>query len=59
MNSIEEKNAAKPERKFESISDFFQNATEAQKREVFLSILARANEAQRKVIEQARGSCHD
>ncbi|WP_019676045.1 hypothetical protein [Arsukibacterium perlucidum] len=37
---------------FASISDFFQNATEAQKREVFLSILARANKAQRKVMEQ-------
>lgn len=35
MTSIEENNAAKPERKFESISDFFQYATEAQKREPF------------------------
>lgn len=38
---------------FECISDFFRNATEAQKREVFLSVLQQANNAQRKVMEQS------
>ena len=38
---------------FDSISDFFRNATEAQKREVFLSVLQQANNAQRKVMEQS------
>lgn len=56
MTSIEENNAAKPERKFESISDFFQYATEAQKREVFLTVLQQANNAQRKVMEQSTQS---
>ncbi|MGI5309318.1 hypothetical protein [Rheinheimera sp. WS51] len=38
---------------FKSISDFFRNATEAQKRDVFLSVLKQANNAQRKVMEQS------
>jgi hypothetical protein len=41
---------------FGSISDFFRYATEAQKREVFLSILQQANDAQRKVMEQSAKS---
>lgn len=38
---------------YNSISDFFRNATATQKKEVFLSTLAEANRAQRKVMEQA------
>ncbi|GGW49049.1 MULTISPECIES: hypothetical protein [Alishewanella] len=41
---------------FGSISDFFRNATEAQKREVFLAVLQQANNAQRKVMEQSTQS---
>ena len=41
---------------FESISDFFRTATEAQKKEVFLSALKQANNAQRKVMEQSAQS---
>lgn len=41
---------------FGSISDFFRYATEAQKREVFLSVLQQANNAQRKVMEQSTQS---
>jgi hypothetical protein len=41
---------------FKCISDFFSNATEAQKREVFLSVLQQANNAQRKVMEQSAKS---
>ncbi|WP_161796360.1 hypothetical protein [Arsukibacterium ikkense] len=36
-----------------SISDFFRNASESQKKEVFLSTLARANKAQREVMEKS------
>ncbi len=42
-----------PNAGFASISDFFRNATEAQKREVFLFVLQQANNAQRKVMEQS------
>lgn len=38
---------------FASISDFFRNASQSQKKEVFLSVLKQANNAQRKVMEQS------
>jgi hypothetical protein len=41
---------------FGAISDFFCYATEVQKREVFLSVLQQANNAQRKVMEQSAKS---
>ncbi|GAA0553656.1 hypothetical protein GCM10009098_21760 [Rheinheimera aquimaris] len=42
-----------PNAGFASISDFFRNATHSQKKEVFLSVLQQANNAQRKVMEQS------
>ncbi|MEE2000033.1 hypothetical protein QWY20_01095 [Alkalimonas sp. MEB108] len=56
MNNTGEENTVTTERKFESISDFFLNATEEQKRKVFLSVLQQANNAQRKVMEQSAQS---
>lgn len=56
MNNTDEENTVATERKFESISDFFLNATEDQKRKVFLSVLQQANTAQRKVMEQSAQS---
>lgn len=45
-----------PNAGFSSISDFFRNATHSQKKEVFLSVLQQANNAQRKVMEQSAQS---
>jgi len=45
-----------PNAGFASISDFFRNATHSQKKEIFLSVLQQANNAQRKVMEQSAKS---
>lgn len=41
-------------RKFEGLSDFFRNATDEEKREVYLEVINKANEMQRKIIEEAK-----
>jgi len=41
-------------RQFEGLSDFFRNATEEEKREVYLEVIEKANEEQLKVIERAK-----
>lgn len=41
-------------RKFEGLSDFFRNATDEEKREVYLEVMQKANEEQLKIIEQAK-----
>lgn len=40
-------------RKFEGLSDFFRNATDEEKREVYVEVIERANEEQLKIIEKA------
>ena len=42
-----------PNAGFASISDFFRNATQSQKKEVFLSVLQQANKAQREVMDKS------
>lgn len=39
---------------FESLSDFFRNATDEEKREVYLEVIEKANEEQLKTIEKAK-----
>lgn len=39
-------------RQFEGLSDFFRNATDEEKREVYLEVIEKANEEQLKVIEK-------
>lgn len=41
-------------RKFEGLSDFFRNATDEEKREVYLEVIQKANEEQLKIIEKAK-----
>ncbi|WP_391559720.1 hypothetical protein [Robertmurraya sp.] len=41
-------------RKFEGLSDFFRNATDEEKREVYLEVMQKANEEQLKIIEKAK-----
>jgi len=41
-------------RKFEGLSDFFRNATDEEKREVYLEVIKKANEEQLKIIEKAK-----
>ena len=41
-------------RKFESLSDFFRNATDEEKKEVYLEVIEKANEEQLKTIEKAK-----
>lgn len=41
-------------RKFEGLSDFFRNATDEEKREVYLEVMEKANEEQLKIIEKAK-----
>lgn len=41
-------------RKFEGLSDFFRNATEEEKIEVYLEVIEKANEEQLKTIEKAK-----
>ncbi len=41
-------------RKFEGLSDFFRNATDEEKREVYLEVIEKANEEQIKTIEKAK-----
>ena len=41
-------------RQFEGLSDFFRNATEEEKREVYLEVIEKANQEQLKVIEKAK-----
>lgn len=41
-------------RKFEGLSDFFTNATDEEKREIYSEVIQKANEEQLKVIEQAK-----
>lgn len=41
-------------RKFEGLSDFFRNATDEEKKEVYLEVIQKANEEQLKIIEKAK-----
>lgn len=41
-------------RKFEGLSDFFRNATDEEKREVYLEVMQKASEEQLKIIEKAK-----
>lgn len=41
-------------RKFEGLSDFFRNATDEEKRKVYLEVIQKANEEQLKIIEKAK-----
>lgn len=41
-------------RKFEGLSDFFRNATDEERREVYLEVIQKANEMQNKVIEEVK-----
>lgn len=41
-------------RKFEGLSDFFRNATDEEKQEVYSEVIEKANQEQLKVIEQAK-----
>ena len=41
-------------RKFEGLSDFFRNATDEEKREVYLEVIEKANEEQLKTIEKSK-----
>jgi len=41
-------------RKFEGLSDFFRNATEEEKQEVYSEVIEKANQEQLKVIEKAK-----
>ena len=41
-------------RKFEGLSDFFRNATDKEKQEVYSEVIEKANQEQLKVIEQAK-----
>ncbi len=41
-------------RKFEGLSDFFRNATDEEKREVYLEVMEKASEEQLKIIEKAK-----
>ena len=40
-------------RQFKSFSDFVQNATDEEKREVFMTVIDKANAEQRAVVENA------
>lgn len=39
-------------RKFEGLSDFFHNATPEERQEVYAEVLRKANEEQRKILEE-------
>lgn len=41
-------------RKFEGLSDFFHNATNEEKREIYAEVMKKATEEQLKIIEQAK-----
>lgn len=41
-------------RQFEGLSDFFLNATEEEKREVYSEVIEKANQEQLKVVEKAK-----
>ena len=41
-------------RQFEGLSDFFRNATDEEKQEVYSEVIEKANQEQLKVIEKAK-----
>ena len=41
-------------RQFEGLSDFFRNATDEEKQEVYLKVIEKSNQEQLKIIEQAK-----